>query len=307
MSFVPGGGSNPVSSSSPLEVAMDDAGEAPDMNHIQLNTAGVIPQLPPHVQGLPPAPLLSNVPELIPAIPSRMQILQEALQLCTATPSSRDDKMDLLLSMMTSMFKLMLLDHVAASGGSSPLSLRLSSSDTGTTASSNGGPSSPNLGPNTSASTVIVGAHLQASQPNLTGTAGNADVRMPGQSLAAAAHFRCPTCPPSKAPLTEKSFNKHILAWKQKVRSGVGASRKVKSGSCSGIRCLDHPLVAGLSGRIEERVDQVVDHTMSLLSPGASAAHTPGGTGNFRQVQAYFDQLVRGQFVNGCGTAGACD
>lgn len=299
MSSVPGGGSKPVSSSSPLEVAMDNAGDAPGMNHVQIHNAGVIPQQPSHVQGLPPAPLHPNLPVFMPAIPSRMQVLQEALQLCTAAPTSRDDKMDLLLSMMTSMFKLMLLDHVAASGGSSPHSLRLSSSDTGTTASSSGGPSSPNLGPNTSASTVIVGAHLQASQPNLTGSSGNADGRMPGQSLAAAAHFRCPTCPLSKAPLTEKSFNKHILAWKQKVRGGVGASRKVKSGSCPGIRCLDHPLVAHLSGRIEERVDQVVDHTMSLLSPGASAAHTPGGTGNFRHVQAFFDQLVSGQFVNG--------
>jgi hypothetical protein len=71
------------------------------------------------------------------------------------------------------------------------------------------------------------------------------------------------------------------------------------TGSCPGIRSLDHPLVAKLSGEIEQRVDQVVDHTMSLLSPGASAAHTPGGTGNFRQVQAYFDQLVRGQFAHG--------
>lgn len=300
MSSVPGGGSNPVSSCSPLEGAMDDLGEAPDRNHFQHNATGFIPLLPPHVQQLPPAPLLSNPPVVIPAIPSRMQVLQEALQLCTAAPSSRDDKMDLLLSMMTSMFKLMLLDHVAASGGSSPLSLRLSSSDTGTTASSSGGPSSPNLVPHTSASTVIVGAHLQASQPNVTGTAGHADVvHMPGQSFAAAAHFRCPTCPPSKAPLTEKSFNKHILAWKKKVRSGVSAGRKEKSGSCPGIRSLDHPLVAGLTGEIEQRVDQVVDHTMSLLSPGASAAHTPGGTGNFRQVQAYFDQLVRGQFAHG--------
>jgi len=296
MSSVPGGGSNPVSSCSPLEGAMDDLGEAPDRNHFQHNATGFIPLLPPHVQQLPPAPLLSNPPVVIPAIPSRMQVLQEALQLCTAAPSSRDDKMDLLLSMMTSMFKLMLLDHITASGGSSPLSLRLSSSNT--TASSSGGPSSPHLGPDTSASTVIIGAHLQASQPNVTGSAGNADAGMQGQSLAAAAHFRCPTCPSSKAPLTEKSFNKHILAWKKKVRVGVGASRKVKSGSCPGIRCLDHPLVAGLSGSIEERVDQVVDHTMSLLSPGASAAHTPSGTGNFRQVQAYFDQLVNAQWQN---------
>jgi|LauGreDrversion4_2_1035121.scaffolds.fasta_scaffold21788_2 hypothetical protein len=279
MSAFPGGGNDLVSASSPIAVQMDgDAGSAPGMVDPISVTPGVIPVQPSHIQNLPPAASLSNVSAVLHALPSRMEVLQEALQLCSAAPSTRDDKLDLLLSMMTSMFKLMLLDHVGPSTGSSPLSLRLSSSNT--SASSGGGPSSPHFGPDSSATAVIAGAQLQASGPG-----------MPSQPLTAAAHFICPTCPSSKAPLTEKSFNKHILAWKQKVKGGVSACRKVKTGSCPGIRSLDHPLVAGLSGAIQERVDTVVDHTVSLLSPGASAAHTPAGTGNFRRVQAYFDYL----------------
>jgi len=291
MSSFPGGGNDFVPSSSPLQVPMDfDLGLAPDVNDVISAIPGVIPVQPPHIQNLPPAASLSNVPAVLRALPSRLEVLQEALQLCSAAPTTRDDKMDLLLSMMTSMFKLMLLDHVGGpSGGSSPLSLRLSSSNT--SASSGGGPSSPHFGPDSSATAVIAGAHLHASVPDLSAPAVNAGTHIQGQPPAAAAHFVCPTCPTSKAPLTEKSFNKHIQAWKQKVRGGVSASRKVKSGSCPGIRCLDHPLVAGLTGSIHERVDAVVDHTMSLLSPGASAAHTPAGTGNFRRVKAYFDYL----------------
>jgi hypothetical protein len=54
---------------------------------------------------------------------------------------------------------------------------------------------------------------------------------------------------------------------------------------------LNHPLVAGLTGPIQDRVDYVVDHTQTLLSPGAGAAHTPAGTGNFIRVQAFFAHL----------------
>lgn len=291
MSAFSGGGNDLVSASSPIQVPMDSAiGSAPGVIDRISVVPGVIPVQPSHIQNLPPATSHCNGSAVPHTLPSRMEVLQEALQLCSAAPSTRDDKMDLLLSMMTSMFKLMLLDHVGGSSrGSSPLSLHLSSSNT--SASSGGGPSSPSFGPDTSATAVVVGAHFQASGADMSASAVNTVAHSSGQPPTAAAHFICPTCPSSKAPLTEKSFNKHIQAWKQKVRGGVSASRKVKTGSCPGIRSLDHPLVAGLSGAIQERVDTVVDHTVSLLSPGASAAHTPAGTGNFRQVQAYFDFL----------------
>ena len=287
-----GGGNDLAPSSSSLPVSMSsDMGLAPGVNVTTPAFSGVISAQSPHVQNLPPAVVLN-------AVPSRVQVLQEALQLCSASPTTRDDKMDLLLAMMTSMFKLMLLDHVVGpSGDSSPFSLRQSGSNT--SASSGGGPSSPHFGPEVSATAVNAVAHFQASGPSSSGSAVNAGAPLPGQShtaaaRSAAAHFICPTCPSSKPPLTEKSFNKHIEAWKQKVRrpqGGVSATRKVKAGSCPGIRSLDHPLIAGLQGAMEDRVDEVADTAMSLLTPGASAAHTPAGTGNFRRVQAYFNHL----------------
>ncbi len=287
-----GTGNDLAPSSSSLQVSMNSQmGLAPGANETNTAFSGVISAQSPHVQNLPPAAVLN-------AIPSRVQVLHEALQLCSASPSTRDDKMDLLLAMMTSMFKLMLLDHaVGPSGGSSPFSLRQSGSNT--SASSGGGPSSPHLGPDGFATAVNAVAHFQASGQSSSGSAVNAGAPLPGQShtaaaLPAAAHFICPTCPSSKPPLTEKSFNKHIEAWKQKVRrpqGGVSATRRVKAGSCPGIRSLDHPLIAGLEGAIEDRVDSVADHAMSLLTPGAGAAHTPAGTGNYIRVQAYFEHL----------------
>jgi hypothetical protein len=249
-----------------------DAALAPGVNGDVAAIPGFIPMQSPQVQNLPPASSITNGSSISNALPSRMQLLQEAVQLSTITPTTREDKMDLLLAMMTSMFKLLLLDQIVGqSGGSSPLSLLLSSSNT--SASSGGDPSSPTIGP---------------------GQPATAAIQVPGQATTAAAHFICPACPSSNAPLTEKSFNKHIQAWKKKVRGGVSsthARRKEKPGSCPGIRSLSHPLVAGLQGDITARVDQVVDHTVSLLSPGANAAHTSVGTGNFRRVQQYFDFL----------------
>ena len=303
MSASGGGGNDLAPSSSSRQVFMNfDMGLAPGVNVTNTAFSGVIPAQSPHVQNLPPAAVLN-------AIPSRVQVLQEALQLCSASPSTRDDKMDLLLAMMTSMFKLMLLDHVVGpSGGSSPFSLRQSGSNT--SASSGGGPSSPHLGPDFIATAVTAVAHFQASGQSSSGSAVDAGAPLPGQSHTAAAlqknpaaalqkkpaaaHFICPTCPSGTPPLTEKSFNKHIEAWKQKVRrpqGGVSATRKVKGGSCPGIRSLNHPLIAGLQGTIETRVDTVADHTKGLLTPGASAAHTPAGTGNYIRVQEYFAHL----------------
>ena len=207
-----GTGNDLAPSSSSLQVSMNSQmGLAPGANETNTAFSGVIPAQSPHVQNLPPAVVLN-------AVPSRVQVLQEALQLCSASPSTRDDKMDLLLSMMTSMFKLMLLDHVGgASGGSSPLSLRISSLNT--TTSSGSGSNSPHFGPDASPTAVVAGAHFQTAPG--TGSAANASAGLYGQPPAAAAHFFCPACPSSKAPLTEKSFNKHILAWKKKVIGGV--------------------------------------------------------------------------------------
>jgi hypothetical protein len=294
MSASGGGGNDLAPSSSSRQVSMNfDMGLAPGVNVTNTAFSGVIPAQLPHVQNLPPAAVLN-------AIPSRVQVLQEALQLCSASPATRDDKMDLLLAMMTSMFKLMLLDHVVGpSGGSSPFSLRQSGSNS--SASSGGGPSSPHLGPDFTATAVTAVAHFQASTQSSSGSAVNAGAPLPGQSHTAAAlqkkpaaaHFICPTCPSGTPPLTEKSFNKHIEAWKLKVRRPQGgvSARKVKGGSCPGIRSLNHPLIAGLEGSIETRVDTVADHTKGLLTPGASAAHTPAGTGNYIRVQEYFAQL----------------
>ena len=211
---------------------------------------GFIPMQPSFIQGLAPGSSAADGVSPSNALPSRLQLLQDAVQLCSVTPVTRDDKLDLLLSMMSSMFKVMLLDQVLGqSRGSSPLSLQYSSS---------------------SASSASCGD---------------------GQTAPAAAQFKCPACPITKPPLTEKSFRKHIQAWKEKVRGGV-SRRQPKPGSCPGIRSLQHPLVAGLAGGIVERVDQIVDHTVTLLKPGANLAHTAMGTGNFQRVQAYFDSLL---------------
>jgi hypothetical protein len=228
-----------------------------------------IPTQPPHIQQMQPAMAIANDMSTTNALPSRMALLQEAVQLSSKVPSTRDEKMDLLLSMMTSMFKLMLLDQVVGqSGGMSPLSLHVSSSNT--SGSSGAFPGSPFIEPVTSGTDA---AHNMA----------------PGH---AAAHFMCPVCPSTNAPITEKSFKKHIEAWKTKVRGGV-ARRKDKPESCPGIRCLSHPLIAGLRGDITERVDHVVDTAVSMLTPGANAAHTPMGTGNFQRVQQYFESLTK--------------
>ena len=235
-----------------------DAGEAPsygdDVAAVPLQR-GYIHMQTSQVQNLPPATAFSSGSSASMVLPNRMQLLQEAVQLSTVAPSTRDEKMDVLLSMMSAMFKLMLLDAVEGrSGGSSPLSLLLSS--TNSSASSGVDPSSPSEHPAT-----------------------------------AAAHFMCPACPSSNHPITEKSFKKHIEAWKKKIRGGV-SRRKSKPGSCPGILNVSHPLVAGLKGDVTHRVDEVVDHTVSLLTPGANAAHTPTGTGNFQRVQQYFDFLT---------------
>ncbi len=239
-----------------------DSGEAPgigvDAAAVPIQR-GYIHMQPSQVQNLPPAAALSAGSSALYALPNRMQLLQEAVQLSTVAPSTPDGKMDLLLSMMSSMFKLMLLDVVEGhSRGLSPLSLLLSGSNS--SASSGSDVNSPTIGP----------VH----------------------PATAAAHFKCPACPSSNAPITEKSFKKHIEAWKTKVRGGV-SRRRSKPGSCPGIQSLQHPLIASLTGDITERVDEVVDHAVSLLTPGANAAHSPMGTGNFQRLQQYFDSLTK--------------
>ena len=148
-----------------------------------------IPTQSPQIQQMQPITAIANDMTTTNALPSRMSLLQEAVQLSSQVPSTRDEKMDLLLSMMSSMFKLMLLDQIVGqSGGMSPLSLHVSSSNT--SSSSGAFPSSPPIAPVTSGTDA---AHNMA----------------PGH---AAAHFMCPVCPSTNAPITEKSFKKHIEA-----------------------------------------------------------------------------------------------
>ena len=214
--------------------------------------AGFFPVQPSFIPGLAPGTGAADGVSPSNALPSRLQLLQDAVRLCAVTPVTHDDKLDLLLSMMSSMFKVMLLDQVLGhSRGSSQMSSLPFSS--------------------TSASSASCGD---------------------GQTAPAAAQFKCPACPITKPPLTEKSFRKHIQAWKEKVRGGV-SRRQPKPGSCPGIRSLQHPLVAGLEGGIVERVDQTVDHTVTLLKPGANLAHTAMGTGNFQRDHDYFDSLLQ--------------
>jgi hypothetical protein len=230
---------------------------------------GYIPPQSPQIEQVQPTAAIANDMTTTNALPSRFALLQEAVQLSSKVPATRDEKMDLLLSMMSSMFKLMLLDQIVGqSGGMSPMSLLTSSSNT--SGSSGPFPISPPIAPVASGTDA---AHIM-------------------ESGHAAAHFMCPVCPSTNAPITEKSFKKHIEAWKTKVRGGV-SRRKDKPDSCPGIRSLSHPLIAGLRGDITARVDHVVDQTVSLLTPGANAAHTSTGTGNFQRVQQYFESLSK--------------
>jgi hypothetical protein len=93
----------------------------------------------------------------------------------------------------------------------------------------------------------------------------------------AAKTFKCPWCPSQKAPLTEKGFYKHVRAWKNNSKV---CKRKPQ---CPGV--LSSRLVSGT-------VDQFIGRTLTLLNPGANAAHG-GGTGNHSNVAEYFSSVLR--------------
>lgn len=94
--------------------------------------------------------------------------------------------------------------------------------------------------------------------------------------------FKCPVCPRSKPPLTEKGFHKHVLSWKSKAR---GLGRK-KPNSCPGILA-----AVEKRGGDADRVDSVVNTALSMMNRGSNAAHGEG-TGNHVRMENYFHDLM---------------
>ena len=227
-----------------------------------------VPMQPPFVQSLPPAPAFAAQSSALPPLPNRLQLLNEGVALCSAIPTSRDEKMDHMFLMLGTMFKLMLLDTI--SGRSAPLSPTqcFSSACSGTTTSSS---SSGDI-----SSIAAVCSSLQL-EPKVE---------------KAAAVFRCPACPQTATLLTEEGFYKHVKKWRI-LKDPTGRTRKHRSSAhCPGIRS-DHPLLARFEGDEASRVDQLVSAVLSLLNPGANLAHTAAGTGNHVRVQQFFETLSK--------------
>ncbi len=51
-----------------------------------------VPMQQPFVQSLPPAPLFAAQSSALPPLPNRLQLLNEGVALCSAIPTSRDEK-----------------------------------------------------------------------------------------------------------------------------------------------------------------------------------------------------------------------
>jgi hypothetical protein len=169
---------------------------------------------------------------------SRQQILMNVMALCSQTNehASVESKLDSMTKLVGQMAQLLLMEHSSSTG---------SSLSWVTTSSSGSNPA--------------------------VAAAGSAAVSRPAVKL-----FRCPVCPSHKAPLTEKGFYKHVLAWK-KIKTGRRRSQ------CPGIQrsCL-----------MGAEPAQVIDATMQLINPGANLAHG-GGTGNHLKVADYFASVIR--------------
>jgi len=113
---------------------------------------------------------------------TRQQILMNVMALCSQTNvhATVESKLDSMTMLVGQMAQLLLMEHSSSTG----------SSLSWVTTSSSGSNSA-------------------------VATAGSAAVpRLPAVKL-----FRCPVCPSHKAPLTEKGFYKHVLAWK-KLKTG---------------------------------------------------------------------------------------
>jgi hypothetical protein len=113
---------------------------------------------------------------------TRQQILMNIMALCSQTNdhATVESRLDSMTMLVSQMAQLLLMEHSSSTG----------SSLSWVTTSSSGSNSA-------------------------VATAGSAAVpRVPAVKL-----FRCPVCPSHKAPLTEKGFYKHVLAWK-KLKTG---------------------------------------------------------------------------------------
>jgi hypothetical protein len=187
---------------------------------------------------------------------SRSDILRSIVSIGSQEYSTVELKMDSMTKLVGKMAQLLLLGE---SGTGSPLSWVTSSS--------------------THSDVVANGLSSAASQRTTIQTSQSAT----GLAHSADKQFKCPVCPRHmKTPLTEKGFYKHVMAWKG--LSGASATgKKKKKSSCPGIS--HHPKFNRASG-----VEGVINHTLSLLTPGANAAHGEG-TGNHHKVDAYFAQL----------------
>ena len=227
-----------------------------------------VPMQQPFVQSLPPAPLFAAQSSALPPLPNRLQLLNEGVALCSAIPTSRDEKMDHMFLMLGTMFKLMLLDTL--SGRSSPLSPAqcFSSACSGTTTSSS------------------------SSDDMSSIAAACGSLQLAPKKEKAAAVFRCPACPQTASLLTEEGFYKHVKKWRI-LKDTADRSRKHRSSAhCPGIRS-DHPLLTRFEGNEACRVDQLVSAVLSVMNPGSNAAHTAAGSGNHVRVQQLFETLSK--------------
>jgi hypothetical protein len=211
---------------------------------------GVIAQDPFHCHINPLSAAVDHLPDLSGC--SRSNILRSAVSLCSATHMPLDQKVDNMMSLVGHLVQLLLLEHNSGSGSSLNQSWVTASSNT-----SSGNPDAVS-----SAAAIVTAGAVKA--------------------------FRCPVCPGSKR-LTEKGFQKHVVAWRNRPKA-VG--KRQKKPTCPGI--FNHPVVhAGVmqGSDAADVVDRVVNRTLKMLNPGANAAHGLNGTGNHAKVDAYFSQL----------------
>lgn len=101
----------------------------------------------------------------------------------------------------------------------------------------------------------------------------------PGVKQSPPRSFVCPCC---KKPKNEKSFDRHVKGWIEKI-----GREQWRSGQCRGIQDIHHPLLSTFkAGSLEDRVRCVVRDIRSLLHPGAYDANSPGGSGRHVAVAA---------------------
>jgi hypothetical protein len=224
---------------------------------------GFIPDMSaPLVMPNPPSPAIGDLSHC-----SRATILRSALSLCQQPQATLEHKVDNMTNLVGHLIQLLLLEP--NSGNGSPLA----NSWTTTTTTS-----SLSL---TAAVAAGSGGSGPAPAAKSTGAAKyfGSGPAPAAKSTGAAKYFLCPVCPRRKH-MTEKGFHKHVSAWR--IKSKVSGKRK--KASCPGIG--SHPQFASLGGTVND----VVNTTLQLLTPGANLAHGHG-TGNHVKVDEYFALL----------------